>query len=257
MKQLHYLQSLPRAGNTILGSLINQSDNIRLTAHSNAVEVLHRVLTIREVKTYQQFPDNTSIINSARAGLLAHYDHIDCSHIIDRGPWGTPDNLDYIKELNLSRKFILLYRPLFECVGSVVKVLGDHKPLAHKSWAEEDLQEDRMIGYNAIGLENILKSNEQFLVITYDDMCEAPQSVIDKIFDFIEVPRFNLDFNNLKQFEYNGLKYNDFDHPWHTVRTDKIEKKTTDYMSYIPTDIVKKYQEQNNRLHDLVMKNKK
>ena len=252
MKQLHYLQSLPRAGNTILGSLINQSNNTQLTANSNAVEILHRVLTIRETKTYQHFPDNTSIINSAREGLLAHYDHIDCSHIIDRGPWGTLANLDYIKELNLPRKFILLYRPLFECVGSAVKVLG-----GDKFSAEEILKEDKLIGCNATGLENILKSNEQFIVITYEDICEAPQSVIDKIFDFIEVPRFNLDFNNLKQFEYNGLKYDDFDHPWHTVRTDKIEKNTIDYMSYIPIDVVKKYQDQNNRLHDLVMENKR
>jgi hypothetical protein len=252
MTELYYLQSLPRAGNTILGSLINQSNDVQLTANSNAVEVLHRILSIRETKAYHHFPDNTSIINSAKAGVLAHYNHIDYSHIIDRGPWGIQTNLDYIKEIGLPRKFILLYRPLFECVGSSVKVLGgDH------SWAQEILQDDKMIGYNAIGLENILNSDEQFIVITYDDICKNSQSVIDKILDFIEVPKFKLDFNNIKQFEFNGLKYDDFDHPWHTVRTDKIEKDTIDYMSYIPLDIVKKYQEQHNRLHDLVMEKQK
>jgi hypothetical protein len=252
MKQLYYLQSLPRAGNTILGSLINQSNKVQLTANSLAVEILHRVLTIREIKHFQHFPDNTAIINSAKAGFLAHYDHVDCTHIIDRGPWGIPVNLDYLKQVDLPRKFILLYRPLFECVGSASKLLGEEN-----SWAEEVLQDNKMIGSNALGLENILKSDEQFIVITYDEICEAPQTVVDKIFDFIEVPKFKLDFNNIKQFEYNGMQYNDFDYPWHTVRTDRIEKDVIDHMSYIPTDVVKKYQDQHNRLHDLVMEKQK
>ena len=147
MTELYYLQSLPRAGNTILGSLINQSSNVQLTANSNAVELLHRILTIRESKAYQHFPDNTSIINSAKAALLSYYKHTDYTHIIDRGPWGTPVNLDYLKQVNFKRKFILLYRPLFECVGSASKLLGEEN-----LWAEEILKDDKMIGYNALGL---------------------------------------------------------------------------------------------------------
>ena len=248
MKKIHYLQGLPRAGNTILGSLINQSNDMQLTANSIGVEILHRILTTREMKHFLHFPDNTSIINSAKAGFLAYYDHIDYSHIIDRGLWGVPVNLDYVKEVNLPRKFILLYRPLFECVGSTIQVLDS-----------DEMEASTALGFvasSALGFENILKSDEQFIVITYDEICEAPQTVVNKVFDFIKAPRFDLDFNNIKQFEYNGMQYNDFDHPWHTIKTDRIEKDVIDYTSYIPKDVVKKYQDQHNRLHDLVMERK-
>ena len=41
MKQFYFLTGLPRAGNTLLGSLVNQNKNVAVTAHSIIIDMLY------------------------------------------------------------------------------------------------------------------------------------------------------------------------------------------------------------------------
>jgi len=52
MKEYYFLCSLPRAGNTLLGSILNQSKDIKLTANSILPEIIYQLyLKIFHIKT--------------------------------------------------------------------------------------------------------------------------------------------------------------------------------------------------------------
>ena len=62
-KQYYFLSGLPRAGNTLLGSLINQNPNVSLTAHSVVADILWQLELIKRDQTFLNFPDSKSFEN--------------------------------------------------------------------------------------------------------------------------------------------------------------------------------------------------
>tara|TARA_R100001086_G_scaffold249094_2_gene187728 strand:- start:310 stop:1044 length:735 start_codon:yes stop_codon:yes gene_type:complete len=239
---------MPRAGNTLLGSLINQTNFIKVTPNSVAVEMVHRIMCLNETEIYKNFPDRQGLIDSARAALFSYYEHYYCSFILDRGDWGKPGNLQYLKDLNIPRKFVILYRPVFECLASTLKAMNSF---------DEKLCDDLMstklnLGNYIWSIENIIKSNEDYLIVTYDQLVSDPQKTIDNIFNFIGAPKYQIRTQEFSQFNINNLSYFDDDVPWHTIRTDKIEKNKYDYMSLIPTNIALKYKNVHDNLENLI-----
>jgi len=64
VKEYFFLVGLPRAGNTLLGSLINQNTNVCLTANSILMDVLWQLDDIkRNNHYYKNFPDEKSFNN--------------------------------------------------------------------------------------------------------------------------------------------------------------------------------------------------
>lgn len=241
---------MPRAGNTLLGSLINQTNFIKVTPNSVAVEMVHRIMCLNETEIYKNFPDKQGLIDAARSALFSYYEHYYCSYVLDRGDWGKPGNLQYLKDLNIPRKFVILYRPVFECLASTLKAMNKF---------DEKLCDDLMstklnLGNYIWSIENIIKSNEDYVIVTYDQLVNNPQQTIDIIFDFIEAPRYNIDLKNIDQFAVNNLSYFDDDVPWHIIRTNKIEKNQYDYMSIIPTNTKEKYKNVHDNLENLIKK---
>ena len=62
-KKIFFLVSLPRAGNTILGSLINQNPNFACTAHSVVPDIVENLNLIKTKDTFKNFPDYNSFNN--------------------------------------------------------------------------------------------------------------------------------------------------------------------------------------------------
>jgi hypothetical protein len=48
MKNIYFLSSLPRAGNTLLGSIINQSKYVKLTANSILTSVIYALTLLKK-----------------------------------------------------------------------------------------------------------------------------------------------------------------------------------------------------------------
>jgi hypothetical protein len=247
MNKLYFLSSMPRAGNTLLGSLINQSSNVKVTPNSVAVEMVHRILCLNETDIYKNFPDKQGLINAAKSSLFSYYDHYNCEYILDRGDWGKPGNLQYLKDLGIERKFVILYRSVFECLASTLKVMNRY---------DEDICEELIsnlnLGNYIWSIEHIIKSNEKHILVTYDQLVQKPQQTIDTIFDFMGASKFKIKLKNFNQFSVNKMSYNDFDLPWHNIRTEKIEKNNYDYMSLIPKSIITKYHDVHSKLENMV-----
>ena len=57
MKNYYFLSGLPRAGNTVLGSLLNEDPQINLTANSVLPDVLYGIHRAKQREIYLNFPD--------------------------------------------------------------------------------------------------------------------------------------------------------------------------------------------------------
>ena len=62
-KKYFFITGLPRTGNTLLSSLLNQNPDITATGDSVVPEIFYRVEEIKKINIYQNFPDEKSLDN--------------------------------------------------------------------------------------------------------------------------------------------------------------------------------------------------
>ena len=60
MKKFFCLHGLPRAGNTLLGSIINQNPKVAVTANSLIADMLGELYTLQNSDIFKNFPDHKS-----------------------------------------------------------------------------------------------------------------------------------------------------------------------------------------------------
>ena len=121
-KKIYYLAGLPRAGNTLLGSILNQNPKIKVSPNSILVELIWRLHSIKENQLFLNVPDHQTIDNVIKRTFKHYYDHTDADIIFDRGPWGIPTNLELLKKYyDPDPKFLILNRPLVEVLASFLK----------------------------------------------------------------------------------------------------------------------------------------
>jgi len=78
--------------------------------------------------------------------------------------------------------------------------------------------------------------------IKYDDLVANPEQVISEVYQFLDIPYYKHDFKSLKQFEVNGMTYDDniVGNKMHTIRTE-IKREENPYKQMIPQRILDKY----------------
>ena len=75
MKQMFFLHGLPRAGNTLLGSILNQNSKIAVTANSICADMLGELYSLKHTDIFKNFPDHKSF-DSVTKSLFQNYTKI-------------------------------------------------------------------------------------------------------------------------------------------------------------------------------------
>ena len=240
MKEYYFLTGLPRSGNTLLGSIINQNPKLSLTANSILTDVIYQLDLIKNYKIYKNFPDQNSFNNIIKNVFNNYYKDWKAEYIIDRAPWGTPGNLSLLKSIIKKPKFIILYRPVLECLASFIKI---EKPINVEEKCHELMNENSIIGKNLFSIKNIIKEKEDYIIINYLDLINKPLEQINNIYSFLKLDFFNHTLKNFNEFSANNIKYNDsvLDSPLHKIRTNKIEINKYNIEDYLPSNIIKQY----------------
>ena len=239
MKQYYFLCGLPRCGNTLFASILNQNTNICVTANSIITTVFNAIKPVYNEKEFLTFPNYSSLDNIVKNLFNNYYDNFNADVIIDRGPWGTPANLEFLKAQNLNTKFIILKRPILEILASFIKV-ENCKNVEQR--CEELMSDDGMIGKYYWSYKNLIKT-ENTLVIEYDDLCNKIDKIIDDVYTFLNLPRFDHRLDNLNQLEINGVNYNDdvWLGEYHTIRKS-IDKNQYSVEDYLPISVINRYE---------------
>jgi sulfotransferase len=240
MKAYYFLTGLPRSGNTLLGSIINQNPYLNLTANTILTDVLYQLHLLNDSQIFKNFPDIKSFNNIIKNVFNNYYKDWKANFIIDRGLWGTPANLQLLKSIIAKPKFIILYRPVLECLASFIKI---EKPINVETRCHDLMENEGMIGKSLWSIKNLIKQKENYIIINYLDLVNKPLDQINKIYKFLNIDNFNHNIKNFNDFSANNIKYDDsvLNAPLHTIRTDKVQLNKYNIKDYLPFNIIKQY----------------
>ena len=244
MKKIYYLVGLPRAGNTLFGSLLNQNPRVKVTANSVVPDIIWRTECLKGDQIYNEFPDENSL-NSVLENIIPnYYQNWDYDIIIDRSVWGLQSNLELLKKYSPNEiKFVVLLRDIQEVVASYVHWSENNKPNfidnltdgTIKSKVDFVLREDSDLWRNYWSIIGARDSEYPCFFIEYKDLVNHTSKVLSSLYDFLEIKPFQHHYNKLDNFNINGLEYNDdmLGNNLHTVRKDEVKLSSYDVNKYI------------------------
>jgi hypothetical protein len=251
-KKIFFLAGFPRAGNTLLTSILNQNPDIGCTPNSITLEIYKDIWNLKETDIFKNYPDHQSLHRVMEALIPAYYQHWDYKYLIDRSPAGTEENLVLLKKFFKQEiKIIFLVRPILEVLASWIswsmktpdsfirKITKNPTEACHFL-----MNKDGQIAKELLCMQNLLKPENKHYVhfVDYKDIVSKPQHTIKSIYKFLDIPPFKHHFTDLDQVVINGLGYDDtiMGKDMHTIKIKKLIKSETD-VNILPPEIIKQY----------------
>ena len=133
--------------------------------------------------------------------------------ILEKAPWGTPYNLELLRCVFPDRKFVILVRPILECLASFVKAKTDKSDI--DSFCDALMNPDSgILGKNIWSINNLIDEEEQHIV------------------------------SLTEQFSFGDMQYDDqhVEGPFHSIRLDKVGKINYKVEDYLPRRIIERYE---------------
>ena len=257
MKDIFFLSGLPRSGNTLFGSIMNQNPDVAATANSICADMIGELFELKNTDVFLNYPDHKSFNNVVKSVFNNYYKDWDYKYIIDRAPWGMPINLKNIKQIRKNIKIIVLLRDVVEVLGSLIR-WSEREPTSYVNnyWAKTTeekchmlMNNDGVIVKELIGIKHLLdhQPKDMYHIIDYHNFVKDPEKIIDGVYDFLKIPKYKHNFTNLNQFKVNNMNYDDtvVGTGLHTIKTDVISKTEYDAYKMLPESIVNKYKQCN------------
>jgi hypothetical protein len=265
MKQYFYISGLPRSGNTLLSTILNQNPDIYSTGHSFVPDLLFAIKNAEhDSDRFRSYPYHNNLKNVYKNIIPNYYKDYNVKYIIERGDWITPFNLNVLKQIVPNKvKIVILIRDILEVIKSFLKLCNDNPEfyinkeynyLDHTTLFTDEtetkvdliMNKNKYIDTMLYSIHQLRKNNllKDFLLIDYNDLVKQPEITLNKIYDYYEIDLFKHSFQNFKK----ELEYNDsiFGALMHKVRTDEIKKNDNDIK--LSENIINKYKHLNNIL---------
>lgn len=251
-KQYFFLAGLPRAGNTLFASLMNQNPDIAVTGNSPVAELIHVTTKLYKDEILDNFPDTNSLDNVVKNIIPNYYENWKEKYIIDRQAWGHENVLQQLKKHLINEiKIIVMVRPLEEVLASFIRLAQttDNNYLVNHSKDVEKqcdflMQENGMIDLQLKGMKNLLKFENRGLshFVEYNEFVNNTQIELDKVYDFLGIDKFTHSLKTLKQVNLNGIMYDDdkYGMELHTIKTNSVSKSNYKVEDYLPPNIIEK-----------------
>jgi hypothetical protein len=249
-KQIYFLCAMPRSGNTLFASIMNQNPDLVVTPNSITLEIIKVLFLLKKDETFLNFPDEQSLDNVMDEVYNLYYKNWNYKTIIDRGPVCTPSNLKVMqKHFKQPIRCIVLVRNLLDVLASYIKWFETEPTSFLNQFKTIDkklsllMRKKGAIAKGLMSIKYLLQHPEMAVFIRYEDLVKNPEQEIRKVYNFLKLPYYPHRFTDLDQITVNGLQYNDriVGKNMHTIRTEKIMKVENYYKSMIPERFVKEY----------------
>ena len=258
-KKLFFLIGQPRSGNTLFASIMNQNPEIACTPNSITLEIFKDLFLLKKTDVFQNYPDHKSLDNVLDMVFDNYYKDWPQRIIIDRGPVMTPNNFALVqKHFKRPFKCIILLRDTLDVLASYMKwykenpssfINRHHEKFPERGNLKDDeekmsnlMDKDGAIAKELEAIQNAFNYPQLCYFIKYDDMVAHPEKTFIDLYQFLDIKPFKHSFQDLKQVEVNGIKYDDtiVGKNMHTIRTE-VRKEYNPYIEKIPERIRKKY----------------
>jgi len=243
---------MPRSGNTLFASVMNQNPAIAATANSITLEIMKDLFLLKQTDVFQNFPDHKSLDNVLDVVYDNYYKDWPQRIIIDRGPVMTIDNFALVKKhYKQPFKCVVLLRDLMDVLASYMQWYTENPDAFPNRYNLKNDEEKLSMIMNKNGavakdleaIKNAFNYPSICHFVKYDDLVAQPEQEFRKIYEFMGEPYFYHTFNNLNQVKINGLSYDDriVGSNMHKLFDGPVRKVYNPYIEKIPERIRQKY----------------
>jgi sulfotransferase len=217
MEKLFYQSSLPRAGSTLLQNILAQNPDIYATPTSGVLELVFAAranyTNSPEFKAQESELMKKGFQAFCHEGMKGYYEAItDKKYVIDKSRgWGI--HYGFLNFINPEPKIICMVRDLRDIFASMEKnyrknpdkqddildwskMQGTTVPKRIDIWAQS-----QPVGLAIERLGEILRMgiDSKMLFVKFEDLCLHPESEIIRIYNYLGIPYFKHDFDNVEQ----------------------------------------------------------
>jgi sulfotransferase len=218
MEKIFYNASLPRSGSTLLQNLLAQNPDIYASPTSGLIEVVDSCKTV-----FTDRPEFTALDSDlvkkgsasfCKGGIEGYCSAItDKKYVIDKNfLWGKEFNL--LTMMNGGKpKIIIMIRDLREVFASMEEGYRNSpqrsNPLVDWTTLRNTTLEKRLKSWAMsqplgssldILMELIVQKNDKdVFFIKYEHLCHHPAAVIEGLYNYLDIPHYNHNFNKIEQ----------------------------------------------------------
>ena len=97
-KQIYFLCAMPRSGNTLFTSVMNQNPELVVTPNTITLSIMVGLYFLKDKLTFKNWPDEQSLNNVMEEVYNLYYKDWNYKAIIERSPVCTPGNLEIMQK---------------------------------------------------------------------------------------------------------------------------------------------------------------
>jgi sulfotransferase len=246
-KTYHFLAGLPRSGNTLLSALLNQNPDIYSTPLSPLPtfmwEFANSADNMEQVNRNVENNIKTQIFLSSF--MDNYYKEVEKPIVIDREKaWGTPANLGIVKKyVTPTPKIIFTVRDVLEILASFVKMDAQYlkNDAANEGYymsnyrSPKDLVCEHMMAPNSDINKGLLslasafypENKGMFHIVEYNDLVLNPEETMNNIYDFLELPHYEHNFNKIEKVEVDNDEAVGLPKDLHDIRKSLSQSSTS------------------------------
>lgn len=263
MKQFYFISGLPRSGSTLLTSLLNQNPQTYASSNSPVCGMMFNLeRSIIASEQYAAFP-KPHVMPATICGVLEnYYSDIDKPIVIDKSrDWSTQEHFQVLlRNLPYDPKVIVTVRNINEILASFMYMV--HQNPESPSFIDKEIQARQEFNFyrpvDDIRCDHLMRpkgiidnalygiayacleeNRKYFHFVEYNDLVENTQETMNRIYDFLELDRFDHNLKNivnvtLEDDAVYGLK------GMHEVRPT-IEHRKINIAEYLSPYVLNKY----------------
>jgi len=251
------MSGLPRSGSTLLTALLNQNPEIHSSTNSPLLDTIHYTeeYLLYNSEQYKATPNPQGAHKVLSSIPHNYYFNTPQNIIIDKSR-GWVNQIQHIKDYITSEpKIICPVRSIHDILSSFLNLIYNSKTtsfidqnliqnnieISNDNRCEYLMSPQGIIGQSYYALQQaVKKNNEKYLLfVEYDDLVKNPQQELNRIYEFLELPLYSHNFENIiPKVNENDTVYHLEN--MHTVRS-KVEKVHRDNSKYLSEYIMNKY----------------
>jgi len=222
--RIFFNSSMPRSGSTLLQNILGNNPDFYATPTSGLVEMLlssRKQYTHSPVfKAQDEEAMKRAFLTYCRYGIEGYFAALtNKKYAIDKSrAWAL--NWAFLDSFYPNPKMICMVRDLRDIIASMEK---NFRKYPEKYDPSQDTppqgitvgervglwMQNKPVGTMFKSLKEVINRglDQKILFIRFEDLCENPDYEIKKVYDFLEVPYFKHDFNNITQVTHEDDKF--------------------------------------------------
>lgn len=220
MKKIFFQSSMPRAGSTLFQNIIGQNPEFYVTPTSGLIDLILGARIgynqSKESKAGDKELWKRGFYAFCKSGLKGYLNDVtDKPYILDKSrAWGSYYGL--VSSIVSKPKVIVVIRDLRAVFSSMEKKfrlnpdyddgLLDNRTLQNTTTLKrvETWAKSHPVGYAVEKLEQTFldRTADNFLFVRYEDMCTHPEPVFSSVYEYLELPYFEHNFEVIPQITY-------------------------------------------------------